>query len=85
MKLPTRYEMEARFWELKRRRDEKREKADPIRARRDKLSIKHAKEIEKANAEVRTAEKGLFDIEQELAMIARALGGKVTPPEEKAE
>lgn len=86
MKLPTRYEMEARFWELSRRRDEKRAKADPIRAKRDKLAAKHAKEIAKANDEVRVAEKGLFEIEQEIAMIARALGGRVTPPEtEKAE
>lgn len=84
MKLPSRYEMEARFWELSKRRDDKRAKADPIRAKRDKLSEKHAKEMAAANAEVRAAEKGLYDIEQEIAMIGRALGGRVGVPEAEA-
>lgn len=80
MKLPTRYEMEGRFWELQKRRDAKRKTADPIRAKRDKLSQKHAKEMAAANAEVRAAEKGLFEIEQEIAMLARALGNRVGEP-----
>jgi len=83
-RLPSRYEMEARFWELSKRRDSIREKADPVRAKRDKLAQKHQKEIEKANAEVKAVEKGLFDIDQEIAMISRALGGKITPPEQSS-
>jgi uncharacterized protein (DUF3084 family) len=82
MKLPTRYEMTGRFWELKKRRDAQREKADPIRAQRDKLAVKQAKEMAKANEKVRAAEKGLADIEQEMAMLVRAVGGQMGEPAE---
>lgn len=80
-KLPTRYEMTARFWELKARRDKQREKADPIRAARDKLVAKQMKELAAEDAKVKAAEKGLGDIEQEMAMLTRAVGGKMGEPE----
>jgi hypothetical protein len=81
MKLPTPETMKKRFWELKDQRDKLRAKADPIRAERDELSVKHAKEIAKANAKVAVAEKGLYDIEQEMAMLVRAIGGRMGEPE----
>lgn len=85
MKLPSHEEMRARFWELKAQRDEKREKADPIRAERDELVAKQLKELEKADAKVAKAEEGLFDIEQEMAMLVRAVGGRMGDPEAKEE
>jgi uncharacterized protein (DUF3084 family) len=73
--------MRARFHALGKKREAIRAKADPIREKRDKLAQKHEREIAKANAEVKAAEKGLFDIEQERAMLARALKGQMGEPE----
>lgn len=73
--------MRARFHDLTAKAVAVRAKADPIRAKRDNMQVRHAKEAAKANTEVAKAEKGLFEIEQERAMIARALGGRVGEPE----
>jgi uncharacterized coiled-coil DUF342 family protein len=73
--------MRARFHELGKKRETIRGKADPIREKRDKLAQKHEREIAKANAEVRAAEKGLFEIDTERAMLARALKGQMGEPE----
>jgi uncharacterized protein (DUF3084 family) len=73
--------MRKRFHELKAKRDAQRAKADPIRAARDKVAVRHAKEIAKHNERVRAAEKGLFEIEQEMAVLVRAVGGKMGEPE----
>jgi uncharacterized coiled-coil DUF342 family protein len=70
-----------RFHELTAKRDAIRAKADPLREARDKAAANHAKEIADHNAKVRAAEKGLYDIDQERAMIARALGQRVGEPE----
>lgn len=77
--------MKARFWELKAKRDAQRAKADPIRAARDKIVAKHTKELAGHDAKVKAAEKGLFEIEQEMAMLARALGGRMGESEEAVE
>jgi hypothetical protein len=81
MKMPTPEQMKKRFWTLKEKRDAIWAKRDPIRETRDRLSIKHAKEMEAANKKVRAAEEGLFDIEQEMASLARACGGRMGEPE----
>jgi hypothetical protein len=73
--------LRARFHELTRKANDQRAKSEPIRAERDKVAVRHAKEIEKHNAKVRAAEKGLYEIDQERALIARALGGRVGEPE----
>lgn len=73
--------MRRRFHELTTKAAAIRAKADPARADRDRLAAKHGKELETANRKVRTAEKGLFDIEQERAMLVRALGGRMGEPE----
>ena len=58
-----------------------RAKSDPIRKKRDATSANHAKIIGEMNKKLRDAEDGLYEIEQERAMIARALGGRVGEPE----
>lgn len=80
-KLPSREEMQARFWELKPKRDAQQAKAAPLREARDKLAAKHRKEDEAAIAKIRAAEKGLAEIEQEMAMLVRAVGGAMGDPE----
>lgn len=74
--------MRARFHELGKKRDAIRNKADPIREARDKLARQHESEIAKANAEVKSAEKGLFEIDSERAMLVRALKGQMGEPDQ---
>lgn len=81
-KLPSADTMRKRFWELKALQEKQRAKADPVRAERDALAAKHRKEMEAANKKVAAAEDGLFDIEQEMAMLVRAVGGKMGEPEQ---
>ncbi len=81
MKMPTAEQMKARFWELKKVRDAQRAKADPIRADYDKLVAKQRKEIDAQIAKVRTAEKGLADMDMEMAALVRAVGGRMGDPE----
>jgi uncharacterized protein (DUF3084 family) len=73
--------MRKRFHELKAKRDAHRAKSDPIRAARDKVAARHTKEIAKQDEKVRVAEKGLYEIEQEMAMLVRAVGGQMGEPE----
>lgn len=73
--------MKKRFWTLKAKRDAHRAKADPIRAARDKLVGKQAKELSAEDAKVKAAEKGLAEIEQEMAVLVRAVGGRMGEPE----
>lgn len=70
-------QMRARFHQLTAKGQAIRDKAGPIRAARDKAVQRHAAEIDKHNKKVRAAEKGLYEIDQERAMLARALGGRV--------
>jgi hypothetical protein len=69
--------MRARFHDLTAQAVKIRARADPLRDARDTLIKRHANEIDSHNKKVRAAEKGLFEIEQERAMLARALGGRV--------
>jgi hypothetical protein len=81
MKLPSPETMKKRFHELKAEHDKLRAKADPVRAKRDELAVKQAKEMAIENAKVRKAEAGLFEIEQEMAALVRAVGGSMGEPE----
>lgn len=68
--------LRARFHELGTQRDAIIGKATPLREKRDAL-VNKAREDEKAiNDKIREAEAGLYDLDQERAMIVRALGGK---------
>jgi hypothetical protein len=62
-----------RFHELTARMEKARSISGPIRTRRDALAAKHAAEVGKLNAKIREAEDGLYELEMERAMIARAL------------
>lgn len=73
--------MRKRFHELTAKSAAIRAKADPLREARDKVAARHAREIAGHNAKVQAAEKGLFEIEQERAMLAKALGGRMGEPE----
>lgn len=80
MKLPTAETMKKRFWELKAQQEKRRAKADPVRDERDKLVAKQLKELEAADKKVAAAEDGLFEIEQEMAALVRAVGGRMGEP-----
>lgn len=73
--------LRARFAELSTQRETIVAAAAPLREKRDAL-VNKAREDEKAiNAEIRKAEAGLFELDQERAMISRALGGKTSDPD----
>jgi len=77
--------MRKRFQDLAAKREKILAAATPLRESRDAKIQKHTKEVETANKAIQTAEKGLYDIDQERAMIARALGHKgVGPTEDEA-
>lgn len=81
MKFPSPETMKKRFWELKGQQEKHRAKADPTRAERDKLVAKQLKELAVHDAKVKKAEEGLYEIEQEMAMLVRAVGGRMGEPE----
>lgn len=69
-----------RFADLTAQHDKIREKAEPLRAQYDALVQKNRAAEDAQADKVRKAEKGLYEIEQERATIARALGGKTSAP-----
>jgi hypothetical protein len=81
-KMPSAESMKKRFWELKAQQAKQRAKSGPVRAERDKLVAKHLKEVEAADKKVAAAEDGLFEIEQEMALLVRAVGGRMGDPEQ---
>lgn len=58
-----------------------RDKSGPLRLKRDKHVQAAAKREDEMNAEIAKAEKGLFDLEQERAFLARALGARTLTPD----
>lgn len=81
MKFPTPEEMRARFAELTKKREAIVAKATPLRTARDKHANKAAAKERQLNDGIHRAEAGLVEIQTEMAMIARALGGKTGEPE----
>jgi predicted nucleic acid-binding Zn-ribbon protein len=74
--------LRARFAELTKKHDAIRAKSTPLRDSYDKtVQANRAREDDLA-AKVKAAEKGLYEIEMERAMIARALGGRTAEPAE---
>lgn len=73
----TRKTLTTRYGKLSAQAEAIHQVAGPLRDRRDALKQQHAAELAGQNAEIRKAEQGLFDIEQERAQIAIALGGRV--------
>lgn len=68
--------MRARFAELAWLAADKRAKAAPLRRARDEFVRANEAKEARMNAAIARAEAGLFDLDQEAAMIARALGGR---------
>lgn len=71
--------LKARFKEACSERDSILAKSTPLRAKRDAIVAK-ARELERTaeplNQQIVAAEKGLFDLHNEIATIARALKGR---------
>jgi len=74
--MSTKEELQARFHALTAESNAIRARSMPLRERRDKI-VRAAREKEEAlNDEIREAEAGLFEIDQERAVIVRALKGE---------
>lgn len=68
--------LRARFAELGEQRDAMLVASGPLREQRDAIAQTAQAQIVGLDSQIRAAEDGLFDIDQERALIARALGGK---------
>lgn len=68
--------LRARFVELGDQRDAMLIASGPLREQRDAIAQTAQAQIVDLDRQIRAAEDGLFDIDQERALIARALGGK---------
>jgi predicted nucleic acid-binding Zn-ribbon protein len=77
----TKEGLRARFEELTTQVEAIRAVSGPLRLARDEMVNDHRQAEQDADAEIRMAEEGLFDAEQERAMIVRALNGKTSVPE----
>ncbi len=65
-----------RFHELGAKREAIKAASNPLRAKRDAYAAESDATLRAMDDQIREAERGLFEIEQERAIIARALGGK---------
>jgi len=72
--------LRARFSEVKAEIEAIQGRAAPMRATRDALVNKYRAEIRTLDSEIKEVEAPLFDLQQELAMIARSLKGKTGTP-----
>lgn len=68
--------LQQRAEELTRQRDAILAKTGPMREARDRFKSDAFARIRAMDAELKEAEKGLFDLGNELSMIARAAGGR---------
>jgi hypothetical protein len=76
--------MRARFADLSTQRDAKLALSEPLRDQRDTIVRQNTAEVATLDAQIAAAEAGLGDIAQEMAMISRALNGKVGDPDQVA-
>lgn len=71
----------ARFHELRAQREKIVAKSEPLRAKRDKFASEaRDKELE-MNQDIKEAEAGLAEIDQEMAFISKGLGGRTGLPD----
>ena len=68
--------MRRRFHELGAKRDEILAKSTPLREKRDAVLAEMEASVKALSAEIKAAEAGLFEIDQERGAITRALKGK---------
>lgn len=73
--------LRARFAELGDQREAMLAASSPLRDRRDTVAREAQEQIAVLDSRIRAAEEGLFQIDQERGLIARALGGKTGEPE----
>lgn len=73
--------MRRRFHDLTKQAADIRVKGDPLRAERDALLASVAGRVAELEKQIKAIEAPLYDLEQERALIARALGGKTGSPE----
>lgn len=67
--------MRNRFSELGEQKAKIETKAAPLIAARDEMAAKYQADLDLANAKIKKAQDGLFEIDQERALIVRALAG----------
>jgi hypothetical protein len=72
--------LRARFADLCDQRQAKLDASGPLRDQRDTLIRTSSVQVAALDAQIATAEDGLGDIAQEMAMISRALGGRTGDP-----
>lgn len=70
----TKDAMKARYLELGKQRTAIRAKADPLRAEMDALVAEHQPKERALSEAIKKASAGLYDVEQEMSLIAKALG-----------
>jgi hypothetical protein len=68
--------MRARLDELNTQRESILAASTPLRAARDAFLAEKAAQEEVMNAEIRGVEEGLYDIDMERGLLAKALGGR---------
>ena len=68
--------LRTRFAELGEQRDDILAASGPLRDQRDAVARDAQEKMAALDGRIRAAEDGLFDIDQERALISRALGGK---------
>lgn len=68
--------MRKRFHELSARREAILAASAPLRAKRETAVALYESVVKPLEAQIKEAEAGLYDIDQERAIIARALNGK---------
>ena len=68
--------MRKRFKELEAEREAILAKSAPLRAKRDQAVALYESVVKPIEAQIREADAGLFEIDNERGMIARALTGK---------
>lgn len=77
--------MRKHFAELSARFEPKAEKRDALKRERDELAEKGTltlKQSQDFDEKIRKANEGLYDLEMQRAVVARALGGKTSEPAE---
>lgn len=72
--------MRKRFHELSKIIKDTHARSDPVRAKRDKMEADHHAQISALNKQIKEIEASLFELKNEQAAIARALGGKTGKP-----
>jgi len=76
MKMPSKEAMKTRFHEIKKTVEDIETKTAPLRAERDSLVNSVNPKIAKLEKQYKDLEAPLFELKNEFAMIARALGGQ---------